>query len=167
MIQQLLIAYLSLTVGCGPLLCCCTLRAFTSASHCCESKADDLPHGQAVPIRHHDCSGHAHHQHEKRVAPAVPLTQSSDTQTSPIPLSRPCPCKEIQERCFLAIPASHVSDSADFLINTWQDDCTGTLHCQCNATDLDCCQQRIANLSLPAHFENALAMLRAHCVLRC
>ena len=107
MVRFVLVAYLSLTVSCGPALCCCTaqqLFPFASATGCCGASETDHPS--------HSHAGHSHHHHG---ADTLAEYSGASNQASPehrTPCEhdqKDCPCGRHQLTMFASQPDSEIT----------------------------------------------------------
>jgi hypothetical protein len=165
MLQHLLIAYLTLAVSCGPLLCCCTFRAVASGKACCTATAQPCPNDHGARGGRHHCSGHKHHDndaHPVGSSASQSINKHSRSGRSP----HDCPCRKPHERKLLAIPTGDTVGSAAAVDATGQQLCWFLWPHTGEGTFLRRPLPMRA-FSLPARFESGREMLRAYGILRC
>lgn len=118
MVRFVLAAYLSLTVSCGPALCCCTaqqLFPFGSGIGCCgDSETNHAPHSHA---------GHTHHHHDANVPAdhSVAFRQTSSGHQTPCGHNqKDCPCGRHQLTMFASQPGGEITvNSIAIELTTW------------------------------------------------
>jgi len=158
MLQGLIIAYLSFTAACGPLLCCCTFRAL-GGKQCCANVRAAASRSTRCSKCHEACGRHGHCAQSCTTAQASLATSTSDEPQPP----HQCPCRKPHERQLHAL--CHFDASAiDWVDVTAADTAIGQSSL---ASSFTSASNREVRRSRFGGCDSGREILRACSILRC